>query len=631
VITERAAFDDAYSLFGDLISESEVRAGSGKTTQFSHYDVQLAGRRVDSTDIIAKLAQWRAEDNRDKRGGGRPPLLSDRTVLVICLLLVAEGSPEMRNVLWYRLTDQARIALGLADIHDSGDDTKDASDWYNRIWRRLHQILEPLDGWRAPRRLLLLKEREEIMTLRDRNNTRIKRERLDYFTNAMLEMTFQALPREYRRNWKGACSVDQTAVRAPSQQRRWRRDKKTKKEVPSFNKSTREEINRWVMELDADLYPVEKGTPVKDHSLATAPGEKDAKKWISPIRWELSYMANLVIQVGDKPGVNPGHPQLIIAASLGTPNKDVGQMTVSLMQSIQDRGHHVSRLTADRGYNGNTKPEDFVVPMKAMGIPLVVDYNKNQKGRNGGVGGTIQVEGAHYCPATPDTLLDATIDYDDQAIDFDEYVAKIDERALYRTKRKEKPDERGHYPMVCPAIGPSATVECPFRAKHAHASKKTKRASVIEENLPSAANKPRICAQSSVDFAPEDGIEHEQLLHYGSKEWRTTYQHDRNSMESMNNYIKEGPERLHDPRSRRVRGLAAQQFIMTMLLVSANLRKIARFLRDTRRAEPKKKYARGRDTKKMSAYVRWREKVERVEKLPQLPASDSSIDPPTRT
>lgn len=109
-----------------------------------------------------------------------------------------------------------------------------------------------------------------------------------------------------------------------------------------------------------------------------------------------------------------------------------------------------------------------------------------------------------------------------------------------------------------------------------------------------------------------DGVYYTQALPFGSEEWHETYSHDRNSMESMNDYIKNGPERLSSSTARRPRGLAAQSFLMTMLLTSANLRKIARYLRDKRRSKPKTTYPRRRDAEKLSTYVRWFDKPERV-------------------
>jgi len=51
-------------------------------------------------------------------------------------------------------------------------------------------------------------------------------------------------------------------------------------------------------------------------------------------------------------------------------------------------------------------------------------------------------------------------------------------------------------------------------------------------------------------------------------------------MEGVNAYLKDGRERMREAGARRVRGLAAQNYVFTMMLVSANLRRLARFMRD---------------------------------------------------
>jgi hypothetical protein len=336
--------------------------------------------------------------------------------------------------------------------------------------------------------------------------------------------------------------------------------------------------------------------------------------------WELSYMANILIQVREKPEDN--HPQLIIGASLGVPNKDVGEHTVAIIDSILDRGHKVTGFTGDRGYSGNVAVEDLHIPLKQRGIPFIKDYNKNQKGIQGQTHGALQVEGAHYCPATPKDLLNATKNMDQQLIDQPTYKAKIEERRAYRVKPKERPDEDGHYPMVCPAYGPGATIECPIlRGKpHPKASRKAK-PSTLRANIPAKPDK--ICTQSSVTFTAFDGVEHEQPGHYADDEWHGRYKHDRNSIESMNDYLKSGPEAMKDSSRRQLRGLAAQSYILTMMYVSANLRKIARYLRDAQRKPKPPPIQRKRDREGLSTYARWRYK------MPSVLAHE--LDPPLRT
>jgi len=99
------------------------------------------------------------------------------------------------------------------------------------------------------------------------------------------------------------------------------------------------------------------------------------------------------------------------------------------------------------------------------------------------------------------------------------YYKRIDERVHYKLRRKEKPDADGNVPMMCPAVGPNATVECPHKELHNKAPDKPGPV-VLKRNLPAVPDK--ICTQTSVKFACEDGIEQSQLKgpeSQGSK-WR---------------------------------------------------------------------------------------------------------------
>lgn len=60
-----------------------------------------------------------------------------------------------------------------------------------------------------------------------------------------------------------------------------------------------------------------------------------------------------------------------------------------LLKLGAERGHKITRLTADRGYNGGMTTENFHLPIKERGIPLVVDYNTKQRGIKGQTAGAI--------------------------------------------------------------------------------------------------------------------------------------------------------------------------------------------------------------------------------------------------
>ncbi|MHB8220575.1 MAG: hypothetical protein ACYDHU_09700 [Acidimicrobiales bacterium] len=94
----------------------------------------------------------------------------------------------------------------------------------------------------------------------------------------------------------------------------------------------------------------------------------------------------------------------------------------------------------------------------------------------------------------------------------------------------------------------------------------------------------KVCTnESSVSIPPTAEAKYAQALHYGSPEWQQMYSTARNTIECMNGYVKDANhEALDQPGRRRVRGYAAQYLFAAVLVVSANIRKIQRFLANAR-------------------------------------------------
>jgi hypothetical protein len=108
---------------------------------------------------------------------------------------------------------------------------------------------------------------------------------------------------------------------------------------------------------------------------------------------------------------------------------------------------------------------------------------------------------------------------------------------------------------------------------------------------------------------PVAGGRHANAIAYCTKEFATTYQYDRNVIESMNAFAKDsGKENLGASQNRRLRGMAAQQVLITMLLVSVNIRKINQFLRGLIHGKPSTTTLRRRNREGLSPYVRGRKR-----------------------
>ena len=176
-------------------------------------------------------------------------------------------------------------------------------------------------------------------------------------------------------------------------------------------------------------------------------------------------------------------------------------------------------------------------------------------------------------------------------IEEDVFQVRRGERRAFLVHEKERPDEKGRRPVSCPARGKSPTVTCPVfellmkkEGKPLPTVTDKVRPRVEEEDAPEFL--PDICRQHSVSLNKEDGIRGKQGLPYRSEEWDRFHKHARNSIESLNAGIKDaGKEDIEEASRRRVRGFAAAQVFVTILLTNFNLRKIATFLNEERAAE----------------------------------------------
>jgi hypothetical protein len=72
---------------------------------------------------------------------------------------------------------------------------------------------------------------------------------------------------------------------------------------------------------------------------------------------------------------------------------------------------------------------------------------------------------------------------------------------------------------------------------------------------------------------------------FGSDEWAAANQHDRSAIEGSNGYMKDGAhESIETASRRRLRGYAAQYLLITILVVTANLRRLQKRPMHRRRA-----------------------------------------------
>ena len=342
----------------------------------------------------------------------------------------------------------------------------------------------------------------------------------------------------------------------------------------------------------------------------TAPARRDDANY----QWGL--VANLAARVdAEAPGARR-FPGLIIAASLSLPNMEVAEEGAKLLAAAASFGLQPGIADADMQYFANALPDRLLRPALDLGYTPSTDVRKDRLGVKGGAHGLLFVEGDAYCPSTPKALLTASIDFREGRIDLATFRARIEERKHYRAHVKEKAKagatnigqrrNGGKAMLRWPAAGPSPTVTCPLREMFMGAAKKA-RPEVEPETLEEEFL-DKICTQHSVSVDLTEMMAPQQAFDYGTEEWDEFHGHARNTIESRNEQLKaSGDEDIETGGRRRVRGLAAAQMIVTMLLVNFNIRKIAAFLNDKAREEarttPKPRTLRRRDRVWKNRYV----------------------------
>lgn len=534
------------SAFGFATDEAVDRlVRDGALANGTHLTVSTAKvrdvmRLIDASPLCVQLAAWRCDDS-DPAPGGRPRALDDRAVIGLLTLAVLTRLPQhvrsMQHLIEHVLGDEALTMLGVRRHPADGD------DWYDRCWRALHRLLDVIDPYPAPRRTLSPEEFAEVEAKRLAGNSVRKQQRLDWFANELVALSWRLVPRDVRRRWHGDICIDATPVRA------FAKPKTRRSPVTS--------------DPDAAWY-VREG----DHR---DPGDQTGNS----VRKSLfGYEVHIAVAASSLDENEPDFPLLATGIAFDRPGYHIAENAMTVLRAMNDRDMPVGYAVSDRAYFTNSEPTKLQLPARALGWKSVSDYKTTQLGVRAGHAGGIQVEGAWYCPSMPQPLIDATIDFRvNKTIDIDAYRERIAQRRRYQLHPKESPDADGYQPLRCPAIGESSTVECPLRGSA------PKPGLTFIHQTPKHPD--RICTQTSVSFPPTAGAKLRQDMLFGSDEWHRRYSTARNTIEGFNGYVKDPAfEALDAPGRRRVRGRTAQHVFTALLVFAANVRKLHGWLRD---------------------------------------------------
>jgi len=481
------------------------------------------------------VAEWLEEELRQRwRRPGRPRTLGV-TALLCALVVLAVDDRALHltaatEVLFCRLSDEARATLGVrGDAHNQ----QEFRARYRQVRYLFHAVAAVLDpsGLVKNRRLRADEFERRCVAISD-DEARSARLRLESFMGQLLRASAD------ERNSRAALAYGLDAT-----------------PVPLFSRGPSKRSGLCASDPDGGWY-VREG----DHRER----EDHRGRTRSRVAWALE--ATLLTTASPTPGTLASFPNLVVGLALDRPGIDPGGTAVRVLRGAVRRGFSPGPLGVDRAYSG-ALAETFHLPARALGYQLVVDYRVDQLGRQANSHGAVLVEGTWYCPAMPEVLVSATLDYRGGRLDADAYRARIEARRDYALRRKSGPDADGYERFMCPAQGDRPRLRCELRSTSLHT---TGQRPVTPPPQP-----PALCHQSAITIAPDVGARHAQSLAYGSEEWARHYATLRNTIEGWNGFAKDpAHEALAQPARRRVRGIAAQGIFITILFVAANLRKI---------------------------------------------------------
>jgi hypothetical protein len=535
------------------------------------------------------------------------PLVARRTgcpcKLPVEALLVGMSLASARNggvvtftavtdLLFFSLSEPMRAQLGLRRYpdHDRGFEAA-----YATVRRRLHSILEAIDPSPLPKNHRLARRHaEKLMATADPDELARKRTLMIKLANLILAMSLREAMPLLEDRWNGSVCVDATVIGTYA-----------KGLAPNSPVTATDPDAAWYVRTAKHKDPLALDDLAPDRQ--DKKGARLQKKAERIKKSLFGYDASLVIArdpsrngvpLPDGSADPDVVPALVIAFSVDKPSHRPGHVAVEALQQIDDslpRGY----LAGDRAYN-DQKPENFQLPIRAMGYEPVYDYAKDQLGVQAGFAGAELVEGNWYCPSMPHELKEATKDLINEKIDKQTWINRIRARAAYVFMPKQRPDAEGHRRLMCPAE--ANRTQCPLKAYTLGRGIQLP----LVDPAPSPAGSPPCCSQKTVTVPPEAGANLWQPLQYGSEAWQRVYFRLRNSVEGINGYAKDPLyERLEDPGTRRIRGIAAQTLLLAFQLAHANRRKLRAWadsiaLHDDR---PRRRPTRRRKTKPLGTWT----------------------------
>jgi hypothetical protein len=225
------------------------------------------------------------------------------------------------------------------------------------------------------------------------------------------------------------------------------------------------------------------------------------------------YYTQVVTTVKDEHG--PDVPELVRRIQITSCDHDPPAALVPVIERMAAAGIKLADLLADSGYAYRV-PETFALPIRRLGIDLVVDLHPNDRGPHATHMGAICSNGALYCPATPTPLLElaplAPAATAEQTATHDQLC---DELARYKLPPLTRRDRDGYHRVACPAV--QGKLRCPLRP----ASMQLDHAR--PQILTAPEHPPQCCQQQTITVPPSVNAKTAQKHDYPSPAHRRSY------------------------------------------------------------------------------------------------------------
>lgn len=351
---------------------------------------------VDIDKVIKKsgvnklLAGWRQEDR--KSNAGRKPIMTAENALVLILLQMKLNQPTQISAMtktFLRLSATQLKILGLK--HDNRNLVT-----YDRIWRAIRSLISLVDEFPGPRgKILKGAEYRAVVSSRDPEDQRKRRERMFTMANTLLEGTHQFIPKELRDRADGNVAIDATFI-------------------PLYGKTgnpltTILDGDRWSANYDGGFYRRDGSHGAVTHADAAVLNQNDPDKKANGTSaakrmWGIELeVARLTPNSVETLGL---FPLITQAISFHIPGAVKGE-GFRLFESLQERGHKTNMVIVDRAYS-NGLYHEYAVPIRLRGGKHVFNYKVTELGEQAwDPRGFVQISGSWYLDTLPQILRDA--------------------------------------------------------------------------------------------------------------------------------------------------------------------------------------------------------------------------------